>query len=177
MKIKKYENKYYEQVKEIYEISFPKQERYLELKDMINKDNTELVCLVENDTVLGIMYLIKYKNMIFVLYLAINPNIRSKGYGSYMLKWLLENNSNKNIFLNIEEVVEISSDYETRKRRMNFYIKNGFYITDYVSKEDKENFNILSNKNLIDVEEYKKLDLFVAQIIDEAISNIVKLGV
>ena len=59
---------------------------------------------------------------------------------------------------------------------MNFYIKNGFYITDYVSKEDKENFNILSNKNLIDVEEYKKLDLFVAKIIDEPISNIVKLG-
>lgn len=38
--------------------------------------------------VLGIIYLIHYKDMIFILYLAVNEEIRSKGYGSYLLKWI-----------------------------------------------------------------------------------------
>ena len=78
MNVLKYKKIYYKQVNEIYNISFPKEERYISLDEMINKANTELYCLIDGDLVLGFIYLIFYKDMIFILYLAVNSKIRSK---------------------------------------------------------------------------------------------------
>ena len=172
MEVVKYKTVYYTQVNNIYIKSFPPEERYINLNKMIESPNTELYCLVDNDIVLGIIYLIYYKDMIFILYLAINTQIRSKGYGSFLLKWCLDKYLDKKIFLNIEEVREEFDDYETRKRRLDFYLKNGFFITNYISKEKLESFNILSNHLKIDINEYKMLDKVVAKILDEPISNI-----
>ncbi len=174
MEIVKYEQIYYTQVNDIYEKSFPQEEKYITLDKMIQSQGSELYCLVDNEIVLGIMYLIFYKDMIFILYLAVNTEKRSKGYGSYLLKWCLEKYGDKKIYLNIEEVKEDVKDYETRKKRLDFYLKNGFFITNYISKEELENFNILSNSLEIDINQYKILDKVVAEILDEPISNIVK---
>ncbi len=175
MDVVKYKSIYYTQVNEIYEKSFPQEERYITLDKMIQSQNTELYCLIDDNNVLGIMYLIFYKNLVFILYLAVNTESRSKGYGSYLLKWCLQKYRDKKIYLNIEEVKENAKDYETRKKRLKFYQNNGFYITNYISKEDIENFNILSNSQEIDINEYKKLDRFIATILDEPISNIVEI--
>ena len=175
MDVVKYKSIYYAQVNEIYEKSFPREERYITLDKMIQSQNTELYCLIDDNHVLGIIYLIFYRNMIFILYLAVTTESRSKGYGSYLLKWCLQKYRDKKIYLNIEEVRESTKDYEIRKKRLDFYQNNGFYITDYISKEDIQNFNILSNCRKIDINEYKILDRVVAEILDEPISNIVKI--
>ena len=174
MKIIKFNKKYYKQVNNIYKESFPKEERYISLNKMIKSKDTELYCLINKEEVYGIIYLIKYKEMIFILYLAINSDIRSKGYGSYLLKWCLEKYNEKEVYLNVEEIKEDKKDYETRKKRQKFYLKNGFYMTDYISKEDMQNFNILCNHKNMKIENYIELDKFVAQILDEPVSNIVK---
>ena len=142
---------------------------------MIKSSNTELYCLIDKEIVLGFIYLIYYKDMIFLLYLAINTEIRSKGYGSYLLKWCLRKYKDKKIYLNIEEVKEDFEDYEIRKRRLDFYLKNGFFLTKYISKEEFENFNILSNNLEIDINRYKILDKVVAEILDEPVSNILEV--
>lgn len=175
MKVVRYEPIYYTQVNNIYEKSFPEEEKYITLNKMIECQDTELYCLIDNEIVLGIIYLIFYKDMIFILYLAVNTESRSKGYGSYLLKWCLDKYYDKEIYLNIEEVREDIKDYETRKMRLNFYLKNGFFITNYISKEKTENFNILSNNSEIDINKYKILDKVVAKILDEPISNIVEI--
>lgn len=175
MDVVKYKSIYYTQVNEIYEKSFPQEERYITLDKMIQSRNTELYCLIDDNKVLGIMYLIFYRDLVFILYLAVNTESRSKGYGSYLLKWCLQKYRDKKIYLNIEEVKENAKDYETRKKRLKFYQSNGFYITNYISKEDIENFNILSNSQEIDIKEYKKLDKVIATILDEPISNIVEI--
>ena len=174
MKVIKFNKKYYKQVNKIYKESFPKEERYISLNKMIKNKDTELYCLINKEEVYGIIYLIKYKEMIFILYLAINPEIRSEGYGSYLLKWCLNKYNEKDIYLNIDEIKENKKDYETRKKREKFYLKNGFYMTDYISKENTQNFNILCNHKIIKIEDYMELDKFVAQILDEPVSNIIK---
>ena len=63
-------------------------------------------------------------------------------------KW----NTNKIIYLNIYEVDTNFSDYMLRKKRLNFYLNNNFYLTNYLSIEKNGNFNImvantLSNNN------------------------------
>ena len=173
MKVIKYESIYYKQVIDIYEKSFPQEERYITLDKMVHSQNTELYCLIDNNQVVGMIYLIFYKDMIFILYLAVSQENRSKGYGSYLLKWCLQKYFDKKIFLNIEEVKEDIKDYETRKKRLKFYQTNGFFITSYISKEVTENFNILSNSREIDINEYIMLDRVVAEILDEPISNII----
>jgi GNAT superfamily N-acetyltransferase len=175
MEVVKYKTIYYTQVNDIYEKSFPQEEKYITLDKMIESQGTELYCLVDNEKVLGIIYLIFYKDMIFILYLAVNIKSRSKGYGSYLLKWCLDKYADKKIYLNIEEVKKEVKDYEIRKKRLDFYLKNGFFVTNYISKEELENFNILSNSLEIDIDQYKILDKVVAKILDEPISNIVKI--
>ena len=95
MEVVKYEQKYYKQVNDLYENAFPKEERYLMLEKMIQSKNTKMYCLVDNGLVLGIIYLIFYNDMIFILYLAINIMVRSKGFGSYLLKWCLQKYNDK----------------------------------------------------------------------------------
>lgn len=174
MKIIKFNKNYYKQVNNIYKQSFPKEERYISLNKMIKNKDAELYCLVNKKEVYGITYLIKYKEMIFILYLAINPEIRSKGYGSYLLKWCLNKYNGKDIYLNIDEVNENKKDYEIRKRRQKFYLKNDFYMTDYISEEEMQNFNILCNNKTVKIEDYIELDKFVAQSLNEPISKIIK---
>lgn len=174
MEVIKYKPEYHQKVNEIYKKSFPKQERYSTLEKMIKTSNTELYCLVDKDTVIGFTYLIFYDDMIFILYLAINTNNRSNGYGSYLLKWCLDRYKDKIIYLNIEEVKKDSTDYEIRKKRLDFYLKNGFFLTEYLSKEGTIDFNILSNKEQIDINKYKMLDKAIAQILNEPVSTIVK---
>lgn len=175
MKIIQYKPTYYTQVHNIYEKSFPQEEKYITLDDMLKIQNTEFYCLLDNNTVIGFIYLIFYKDMIFILYLAIDTQSRSKGCGSYLLKWCLDKYGDKKIFLNIEEVKEGVENYKIRKRRLDFYLKNGFFITNYVSNEELENFNILSNNSKIDINEYKILDKVVAEILNEPTSNIIQM--
>ena len=175
LKVVKYKKEYYAQVNGIYEESFPVEERYLNLDKLIESLNTKLYCLVDRQEVLGFIYLINYENMIFILYLAINSKVRSNGYGRYLLKWCLEKYKDKKIYLNIDEVKSEFEDYEIRNRRLNFYLKNGFFNTNYISKEDSGNFNILSNNLEIDIDKYKMLDKKVAEILNEPISEILKI--
>ena len=83
----------------------------------------------------------------------------------------------KKIYLNIEEVKKDIKDYEKRLKRLKFYLKNDFFITSYMSKEETESFNILSSNKEIDIEQYKELDKYVAKILEEPVSNIVKVDI
>ena len=60
MEIVKFRNKFYKKVNDIYKKSFPKDERYLSLNNMIRADSTDLYCLIENDNLYGIIYLGEY---------------------------------------------------------------------------------------------------------------------
>ena len=175
MKVIKFRNKFYKQTNDIYIKSFPKEERYLSLNNMIKADSTDLYCLIENENIYGIIYLIENRTSLFILYLAINSEYQSKGYGSYLLKWCLNKYKDKKIFLNIEELNEEKSDLEIRKKRLDFYLRNGFYLTNIMSKDNKENFHVLSNQKYVDLNEYIELDNFVAKVLNETISDIVEI--
>ncbi len=168
-------NKYIKQINEIFISSFPIEERYIDVNDMIKKKNTNLYSLIEDNKAIGMIYLIEHRDMIFILYIAVDSNIRSEGNGSFILNWCLNEYKSKKIFLNVDEVNIDFEDYKIRKKRLDFYLKNGFYLTEYISKEDTKNFNILANTNYINVNEYIELDKIVAEILDEPISIIEKI--
>ena len=63
-----------------------------------------------------------------------------------------------NIELNIDEINEKYDDCIIRKKRLDFYIKNNFYNTNYLSVNGCSIGHILSNKQEFNVEKYKLFD-------------------
>lgn len=173
MEIVKYQDKYYDEVNDIYNESFPVEEHYMPLKDMVKAETSELYCLVDDDKVLGYTYTIRKEDSVFVLYLAISSDCRSKGYGSELLQWVINNYKDCGVFLNIDELDKNKPDFKTRERRLNFYLRNGMKVTDIMSLDIDENFHVLSNREDVDFEKYKRLDDHVSKVLEAENANVV----
>lgn len=159
--IRKFKIKDWKNVKSIYINSFPKEERFPFLLLYFNtlRNNSNLYVMEINNQIIGFIDAINYKNMIFILYLAVDKKMRNLGYGSKLLKQFLNENTNKNIYLNIDEVDTKFSNYKLRKQRLNFYLNNNFYLTNYLSVEQDGNFNIMiASNNNFEVDNYIELD-------------------
>lgn len=65
------------------------------------------------------MYTAKNDKYIFVLYLAVNDRIRSKGYGTKMLDWL-KHNTDKIIVLNVEAIDPLAENAQQREKSISF---------------------------------------------------------
>ena len=138
--IKKFTIKYYQDLKKIYLDSFNKENRYSLIKLLLNlyfKRANIYVLLIKND-ISSFLYSIENKNERFILYLAVKENYRNKGIGTY-------------------------DDYIIRKKRLDFYIKNNFYDTNYISINNDLISHILSNKQEFNVEKYKLFDKKISQ--------------
>ncbi len=124
-------------VKRLYNDSFPIQERmpFWTLKFLSKKETVKFHVIYDKDELIGLIYIICYKDIVFIFYLTIDKNFRGRGYGSKILQIIKQKYENYRIVLNIEETDPNSSNYKQRLKRKEFYIKNGFYNLDYTIKE------------------------------------------
>lgn len=123
----------YSEIVDLYAKSFPKNERLpIWLITLLAKRKcADFFAFYDEECFCGIAYLIYYNNLTFVFYLAVNSNIRSKGYGSRILQWIEEYKRNNDIILCIEPPIEESDNYEQRVKRLKFYQRNGYAQTGY----------------------------------------------
>ena len=140
----------YVEIKELYEESFPRTERfpfnYIIRKS--NKKDIQFDVVYDENKMIGMSYIILEGNIAFILYFAVNNKHRGKGYGTEILKQVKEKYKNHTILLEIEEIKEDSSNYEQRIRRKAFYEKNGFFGTNKLIKEGPHIFEIMTtNEN------------------------------
>jgi len=144
--------------KELQKRAFPKEEQYpfWVLRLMACRKGIDYFAHYDNDLFCGISYTSSTDKMMYVLYLAVNDKIRSKGYGTLMLKHLNEMSGNKEITLNIEPLDENADNYEQRVKRMEFYERNGFRDTGYHLVDVTGEYAILSTADNFSVEDYKK---------------------
>ena len=123
-------DKNYKDIKEInrlYDASFPDDER-IPFKRLINNLDTDKVMYVyyDNDLLVGMTFLYLYNDLAYLSYICVEENLRDKGYGSKILEKVIDDFKDYRIVLDIEEVVSESDNYKERKRRKDFYLKNGF---------------------------------------------------
>ncbi|MEE0449606.1 MAG: hypothetical protein UC928_06895 [Collinsella sp.] len=103
------------------------------------------------------MYTAKNDKYIFVLYLAVNNRIRSKGYGTKMLDWL-KHNTNKIIVLNVEAIDPLAENAQQREKRISFYGRNGIVDTGCKFVDEGETYSVLtSDVEGFDAKEYESL--------------------
>lgn len=95
--------------------------------------------------------------MIYLFYLAVNPVLRSKGYGTKLLQWLREKYPDKAIVGNIEPIGMDSDNEEQRIRRLAFYERNGFHLIPFRLSDDSGIYDIISTSDSFNEEEYERL--------------------
>ncbi|WCM60723.1 GNAT family N-acetyltransferase [Paenibacillus polymyxa] len=146
-------------VYELFRNSFPVNEQipmwFLWWKS--KKDFIDFIAFYDEDVFVGFTYLITNKNLTFVLYLAIDSEIRSKGYGGRLLSNIKKQYPHNRIILNIEAVEEAAINYEQRLKRKNFYMRNGYSKTSFNLFEYGQSYEVLVNGSEVSTEEYRDL--------------------
>lgn len=132
----------YEQVRKLYRRSFPLAERapFAQLMHWADGRRAQMYALYdESDRYdrkwIGLAYFVRYRDMLYLFYLAIDENSQGKGYGSALLAAVRRHFAGRRVILNIEEVTDIAPNYEERIKRKRFYEKNGFHEMGYTVKE------------------------------------------
>lgn len=144
---------------DLYCDSFPKHEQFpiWFLLWKSKKNFVDYLAFYDNDVFIGFSYLITDKDLTFVLYLAIDENIRSHGYGKKVLMRIKEKYPNNKIILSIESVEKTSINYEQRIRRENFYLNNDYRYLNYRLIEKDSCYDFLINGKSPSIEECNSL--------------------
>lgn len=129
----KYVSPYLPEWRDLYERAFPKSEKYplAMLQTLTCRKGINAHAFYDEGQFVALLYTVESETMVFVLYLAVNDAIRSKGYGTKILDWLKEKAGSRGIGLNIEPVDPTAQNSEQRLRRATFYTKNGIVDTGY----------------------------------------------
>lgn len=135
-------------VKKIYIESFEKGERFpfWLLKRCAKESNVIFNAIYDNDKLVGFQYTIKYDNIAYLMYFAIDNDKRNIGYGSEILKQLT--NSYNNVLLSIERS---TNQKELKYKRKQFYLRNGFIATNKYIIDNNVEYELLCNNDNLNI--------------------------
>lgn len=102
----------------------------------------------------GLAYFVRYRDILYLFYLAIDEKRQGKGYGSALLAAVRRHFADRRVILNIEEVRDTAPNYEERMKRKQFYEKNGFHGMGYTVKELGVVYEMLGMGETVTKEEY-----------------------
>ena len=143
-----YDSQGQSQIKEIYETSFPKSEKFpfWVLKQCAKENNVRLDSIIDHNTdkIIGMNFRISYDDIVYLMYVAIDKKYRNKGFGSLVLRDLILRQADTSILLCIEKP-SICDKEDIKARRKDFYLRNGFYETGYFIKDSGVDYEFLSS--------------------------------
>ena len=148
------------QIRELYMDAFPLSERK-PFDLMIKKQSQgtmEILALEDENGFLGLAILAFDKDIALLDYFAILADFRGKGIGSKAICALQKRLADKRFILEIETTKQKVPDLEMRKKRKNFYLKNGLHTMDFDVNLFGIEMEILSNCEYLTFEEY--LDVY-----------------
>ena len=119
---------WFPRVKALYESAFPANER-IPIKHLLDdKIKREFWAFFDGDLFCGFSNSITHGSITNIVYFAVVPELRSRGYGSQILQAIRKQHPDTRLVVDIE-VEEDSKDteeLERRNRRREFYTRNGF---------------------------------------------------
>lgn len=139
--------------------AFPPEE-YLaptELVKMSQADNFDFLLLKDQEQFVGFMVVQTYKNMAYLFFLAIDEKSRGKGYGSRAIETLKEEYPNKVHTVDFEMLDQTASNYEQRKKRRNFYLRNGYQETGLFLSYLGVDYEVFCMSDNFDIDTFKAM--------------------
>ncbi len=149
----RYFSKAYRDVGKLYRQAFPLHERmpvWL-LEATTYEETTELLAFYDDEKFLGLAHLTQEENTAFVIFLAVNPELRGQGNGSRILDFLKDTYAGQELCLCIEPLDESAKNYAQRASRLRFYERNGFHFSGYQVFDPSGQYELLSTAEVIDV--------------------------
>ena len=142
----------------LYDASFPNEERipFRYLVASLNKDRI-MDAYYSDDELVGLTVMFMADDLAYLSYICIAEKMQGRGYGTQILNVIKDEYRNCRIVIDIEELDPESDNNEERLRRRNFYIRNGFMVTDVFYRYYFVDYEILSFNGLITVDEWKKV--------------------
>lgn len=147
-------------IKKLYRASFPRIERkpFRMILRQCEKGEAELFALKSNDGLfLGLAVTVKYSDIVMLDYFAIHPKARGKGVGSRALQMLKAKYADRRFILEIESVGEPCGNLEARKKRREFYLRNGMKPAGYTAQVFFTILEVLTAGEPVSFEEYREL--------------------
>lgn len=139
--------------------AFPPSERMSmeALFDFARDTDTEILGLYDEKTPVGFTVLLKNAVCGYVYFLAIDAQMRSKGYGSAALGALREAYPRLQIILDFEEIDEATENLEQRIRRRKFYLRNGFHETGRYTFMTDDRFEVVCTGGELRADAFREL--------------------
>ncbi len=153
-------NKDYQAIKDLYDSSFPDDERIPWRRIVSELNESRLMHVYYDDQMfVGLSYIFMHKNVAYLSYLAVSPQLRNRGYGSEILRLIQKEFKDDRIVIDIEIVDPDADNYEERLRRRDFYLHNHFVPTGEGYYFYNVDYELLSCNGIVSADEYRDLIL------------------
>ena len=120
-----------QQLRQLYQTAFPVEEQipWDDLMRLIGQMNLDFTAYYDGGNLIG--FTIVYPRPVFnwYWYFAVRPELRGQGKGLMILTALIEKYKGQSCVLDMESPRQICENMELRKRRHDFYLRNGFRDT------------------------------------------------
>ena len=147
-----------EDIKQLYMDAFPFDERipFYIMVSVGNDRGVEFLSIYDDDTWLGFIHTLVGEKLSYIFYFAIDGSLRQSGYGSKIIREYKK--IHPKLSLAIEPIEEDSDNIKQRKKRLEFYEKNGFETLDTKVVEMGVEFELMGAKGMeIKESDYKSL--------------------
>lgn len=106
---------------------------------------------------IGFAYLIPYKDIICIMFMAVPEHHQGKGYGSKFLSKVRELYPHHRLCLYMEELNPEAENYDERMIRSRFYERNGYVSMHYTVHESNVVYDMLASGGDVKEPEYNEL--------------------
>lgn len=147
----------YPLVQALYRRAFPPRERIpgIALRWMAAYGHLDALAFWEKKKFCGFAYLAVQEKTVFIVYLAVDDRLRGQGYGSQILNCIKALYPGRTIILDVEKADDSADNARQRRRRIEFYQRNGFYETDQTFAMRGVRYRIMSTKADFAEKDYK----------------------
>ncbi len=90
----------------------------------------------------GFMVIRRYRRILYLAYLAVRSDLRSKGIGGQAVRELIRSNPDSQVIVEFEAPGKACGENDMNLRRKHFYLRNGFYETGWYTFYDDTEFEI-----------------------------------
>ena len=150
----------YREVKRLYLSAFPPEERRpffsLWLLSAI-KAPVSLRAYMDGKDLGGFVLSVDSGKYLYISFIAVNPALRGKGYGSRMLEALRQQHPGRPLLVEVEAPDPAADNQAQRVKRMAFYEKNGFFDLDRTITGRGVTYKILSTEGTFDRAAYREI--------------------
>lgn len=149
-----------EQLKRLYQTAFPEEEQipWADLLRLVKEMPLDFTAYYDGEEFIGLTIVYPRPTFNWFWYFAVREELRGKGYGQQILTQLIERYKDCSNILDMESPDHPSPNPEQRKRRHEFYLRNGFRDTHVYRSFDGNTFTIMMmGKGTFTKEDYDEI--------------------